>query len=283
MQRGSVRHTLGISVGHIHKHIGALRRPRIHQTKGFYHGKEGNWKEENMLLTRQMGIWKGYYEMEEGDFGWSGALTGSDLSIDRCLVYDMFFGRRGSLCYCFSTVFVYPATFHPLCSPSVMASQLFCISGNKRMTSSSTTDTIRCLLMYESANRFKVSSTSCRINATSLVAKNFDRTYSGTTSTTTLAHSCLIVRVSSIVGGTLAGPGALSGKIAFRMACSADGRAAGSNRRLRIEWESNLWGETTSVKNPSRARNAVLAQENESERECVHMRGLIESVRLRLG
>lgn len=84
----------------------------------------------------------------------------------------------------------------------------------------------------------------------------------------TRAHSCLIATISWLDGGTLAGPRALLGNIALRMACSADGRAVGSSRRVRIEWESNL--RTTSARSPSRAE----VDFRDRKLDYVHMQGL---------
>ena len=105
------------------------------------------------------------------------------------------------------------------------------ISGNRRRKISSTTSTTRCLLMNESANRSNESSTSSRMTSTSPVAKYLERTYGGTTSTMTRAHSRLMATTSSSEGGTRAGPSASSGKMARRMACKAGGSRAGFNTR----------------------------------------------------
>lgn len=105
------------------------------------------------------------------------------------------------------------------------------ISGNKRRNISSTISTTRCLLMNGSANKSNESSTSSCIVVTSSVAKYLERTYGGTTSTMTRAHSRLMAMASSWEGGTRAGPSASSGKMARRMACKAGGSRAGFKTR----------------------------------------------------
>lgn len=146
-----------------------------------------------------------------------------------------FFWRRPTDVYDF-TLFLHLILFtyafmrrtNPLATSSFHSSP---ISGKRRRKISSTISTTRCLLMNESANKSNESSTSLRMIATSPVAKYLARTYGGTTSTMTRAHSRLMARTSSSEGGTRAGPSASSGKMARRMACKAGGSRAGFNTR----------------------------------------------------
>lgn len=130
---------------------------------------------------------------------------------------------------------------------------------------SSTALITKCLLIYESANSSSVPSTSCRASPESVVPKYWLLTTFGRSSIIASAHSRLISAVSALVGGTLAGASALSGKRALRIAWSTDGSSAG---RVSLALNSDDIILTQTISQPSPA-SAI------STRDCMHMRGRI--------